>query len=51
MAIHGYESSQRLTISSGVSADGLEIVELLCTVADALVRLLVYLFWDAGLSR
>ena len=28
-----------------------EMVELLCTVADGLVRLLLYLFWDVGLLR
>ena len=34
--------------SSGVSTSVLQMVELLCTAADGLVRLLLYLFWDVG---
>ena len=37
--------------SSGVSVDGLEMLELLCTVVDGVVRLLLYLFWDVDLLR
>ena len=31
-----------------MSADDVEKVELLCTVADGLVILLAYLFWECG---
>ena len=41
---------RKLNISSGVSNDGFEIIELLCTLADGLVRLLAYLFWDVGMG-
>ena len=40
-----------LITSSGVSTGSLAIVELLYTVTDGLVRLPLYLFWDAGLLR
>ena len=41
---------KKLNISPGVSDDGLEMVELLCILADGLVRVLAYLFWDVGMG-
>ena len=32
-----------------VVVDGLTMVGLLCTLLDGLVRLVLHLFWDAGL--
>ena len=40
----------KLNISSGVSNDGLEMVELLCILEDGIVMLLACLFWDVGMG-
>ena len=39
-----------MNISSGASADGLEMVVLLCALAYGLVMVLAYLFWECGMG-
>ena len=41
----------RIVGSLCMVVDGIEMVELLHTMVDGLMRLLLYLFWDVGLLR
>ena len=46
-----YDGLEITGLLFAVAVDGLVKVELLCALLDGLVRLVLHLFWDAGLLR
>ena len=46
-----YDGLEIIGILFNVVSDGLAKVVLLCPVLDGLVRLVLHLFWNAGLLR